>query len=113
MAKKYLSKSTRATLLICIMVFICVALLMRCEDGQAFDMASSTLDLDRSMSDISYVDWSKIKPRKKVHDMEDLHDKWIVATSVSLPTEQVKNLSKIKGWRLIVVADLKTPKDWR
>ena len=57
------------------------------------------------------VVWSKIEQRTKPKD-EEVGEKWIVVTSVALPTEQVKNLSKIKGWKLIVVADTKTPTNW-
>ena len=42
----------------------------------------------------------------------ETYDKWIVVTSIASPTEQVQKLSKIQGWKLVVVADLKTPKDW-
>lgn len=38
--------------------------------------------------------------------------KFIVITSIYPPTEAVIQYSRIKGWQLIVVADLKTPKDW-
>ena len=57
------------------------------------------------------VDWSKIQQRPKP-DKKEIHDRWIVVTSVASPTDQVKKLSKIKEWQLVVVADIKTPKDW-
>ena len=57
------------------------------------------------------VVWSKIERRTRPKDNE-IQDKWIVVTSVAPPTEQVKNLSKIKDWKLVVVADTKTPKNW-
>ena len=44
---------------------------------------------------------------------EDLHDKWIVVTSIFYPTRDVKSLAAIEGWKLVVVGDTKTPKDWR
>jgi len=43
---------------------------------------------------------------------KDKNDKWIVITSIFAPTEDIKKLAKIEGWRLVVVADTKTPKDW-
>ena len=58
------------------------------------------------------VDWSKIEKRKPPPASE-MHDKWIVVTTIAHPTDQVKKLSKITGWRLIVVADTKTPKNWK
>lgn len=39
-------------------------------------------------------------------------DKWIVVTTIQYPTEAVKQLAAIPGWRLVVVGDKKTPKDW-
>ena len=39
-------------------------------------------------------------------------DKWIVVTTIQYPTEQLKKLSRIPGWSLVVVGDKKTPADW-
>ena len=58
------------------------------------------------------LDWEKI-PRKSSPPLEELHDKWIVLTTVSYPTEDVKRLAKIDGWKVVVVGDTKTPADWR
>lgn len=41
------------------------------------------------------------------------HEKWIVVTSINAPTKDVIALSKIPGWKLVVVGDTKTPKDWK
>ena len=38
---------------------------------------------------------------------------WIVVTSIQGPTKTVRDLANIKGWKLLVVGDTKTPKDWR
>lgn len=59
------------------------------------------------------VTWSKIKRRPKPNEKEIHSGKWIVATSVATPTAQVKKLSKIKGWNVIVVGDTKTPTNWK
>lgn len=40
------------------------------------------------------------------------HEKWIVVTTIQYPTKQLQALSKIPGWRLVVVGDKKTPNDW-
>ena len=55
-------------------------------------------------------------------------NKWIVVTSISYPTEDVKvnqraekqknkrilqRLASIEDWNLVVVADTKTPIDWK
>jgi len=39
--------------------------------------------------------------------------KFIVITSINHPTQAVKEFSAIAGWQVVVVADLKTPKDWQ
>ena len=57
------------------------------------------------------VNWTKIE-KKVPPPAGETYDKWIVVTSIASPTEQVQKLSKIQGWKLVVVADLKTPKDW-
>ncbi|EPB71896.1 hypothetical protein ANCCEY_09021 [Ancylostoma ceylanicum] len=38
--------------------------------------------------------------------------KWIVVTTVQEPTKDIKRLSRIPGWTLVVVGDTKTPKNW-
>jgi hypothetical protein len=38
--------------------------------------------------------------------------KFIVITSINYPTEAIKKFSTTKDWQVILVADLKTPKDW-
>lgn len=37
--------------------------------------------------------------------------KYIVITSIHYPTEAVRRFSEIEDWQVVVVADLKTPKD--
>ena len=39
-------------------------------------------------------------------------DKWIVVTTINPPTDAVKRLATLPGWRTVVVGDSKTPKDW-
>ncbi|CAH1780485.1 unnamed protein product [Owenia fusiformis] len=39
-------------------------------------------------------------------------DKWIIVTSISYPTQDVKSLANLPEWQLLVVADTKTPPDW-
>ena len=58
------------------------------------------------------IDWKKV-PRKPSPSNEDMHDKWIVLTTINSPTEDVKKLAKIDGWKVVVVGDTKTPADWR
>ncbi|EGT42730.1 hypothetical protein CAEBREN_01149 [Caenorhabditis brenneri] len=40
-------------------------------------------------------------------------NKWIVVTSISSPTNDVKRLASFDDWNLVVVADTKTPLDWK
>jgi len=41
------------------------------------------------------------------------HDKWIVITSINYPTDDVKKLAEIPGWKMVMVGDTKSPKDWK
>lgn len=41
-----------------------------------------------------------------------MYEKCIVITTIQHPTPQLKQLASLEGWRLIVVADKKTPLDW-
>jgi hypothetical protein len=40
-------------------------------------------------------------------------DKFIVITSIFLPTEAIEEFAKLKDWKIIVVGDKKTAADWR
>jgi len=68
------------------------------------------LQLTRNLT--SEVIWKEI-PRKPALPAEDVHDKWIVVTTINSPTEDVKKLAGIEGWKVVVVGDTKTPADWR
>ena len=56
-------------------------------------------------------DVSDIKKLPKP-DGSTMHDRWIVVTSIFGPNDDIAKLAKIPGWRLLVVGDKKTPKDW-
>ncbi len=43
---------------------------------------------------------------------EEKYENWIVVTTIQYPTEQLKQIAQIPGWRLVVVGDKKTPNDW-
>lgn len=43
---------------------------------------------------------------------KEKHENWIVVTTIQYPTEQLKQIAQIPGWRLVVVGDKKTPTDW-
>ena len=38
--------------------------------------------------------------------------KWIVVTTINLPTQDMKKLANQSGWQLVVVGDKKTPEQW-
>ena len=54
----------------------------------------------------------ELKESKKLRNVKSKYDKWIVVTSINDPTEQIDTLSKIKGYQLLVVGDLKTDQNW-
>ena len=58
------------------------------------------------------INWSKIL-RKQTPPKDEMHDKWIVLTTINAPTTDVKKLAGIDGWKVVVVGDTKTPADWR
>jgi hypothetical protein len=41
-----------------------------------------------------------------------LHPHWIVVTSINPPTPTIHKLAALPGWRVVVIGDTKTPKDW-
>jgi hypothetical protein len=41
-----------------------------------------------------------------------LHNKWIVVTTINYPTQALRHLASLKEWKVVVVADKKTPLDW-
>ncbi|RCN48277.1 hypothetical protein ANCCAN_05692 [Ancylostoma caninum] len=48
---------------------------------------------------------------EKEHSMTS--KKWIVVTTINYPTEDLMSLARIPGWKMVVVGDIKTPKNWR
>ena len=56
--------------------------------------------------------WKKI-PRKPTPLEKQMNHKWIVVTTINSPTEDVKKLAAMKGWKVVVVGDTKTPAEWR
>ena len=58
------------------------------------------------------INWNEI-PRRSSPPVEEMHEKWIVITTINAPTDDVKKLADIDGWKVVVVGDTKTPADWR
>jgi len=54
----------------------------------------------------------EIQPLPKPKD-SDMHDRWIVVTSIFAPTEDIKLLAAIPGWKMVVVGDKKSPKEYK
>ena len=52
-------------------------------------------------------------PRRSAPPVEEMREKWIVITTINAPTDDVKKLADIEGWKVVVVGDTKTPTDWR
>lgn len=50
-----------------------------------------------------YNSWLLTKSRGLHRETGAQHDKWIVITSISSPTDAVKKWAAIPGWRLVVV----------
>ena len=61
---------------------------------------------------IKDINWKEI-PRKPAPPANEMHDKWIVITTINSPTADVKKLAGIEGWKVVVVGDTKSPADWR
>ena len=58
------------------------------------------------------INWNEI-PRKSPPPADEMHEKWIVVTTINSPTAGVKKLAGIEGWKVVVVGDTETPEDWR
>jgi len=64
--------------------------------------------------DGSEEDWFDLEPKKQHTKVPGVHsDKWVVVTTINYPTDAIKKLAALPGWRVVVVADKKTPKDWK
>ena len=60
------------------------------------------------------INWDKYKSTSMPKpDKKDMHEKWLVVTTISEPTEDVKKLAQIEGWKLLIVGDKKTPEPWQ
>ena len=44
---------------------------------------------------------------------KDKHYKWIIVTSQSTPTDEVKALTEVPGWKVVVVSTTEEHMDWR
>ena len=54
----------------------------------------------------------EVEPLPKL-DESEMHDRWIVVTSIFAPTEDIKLLAAIPGWKMVVVGDKKSPKEYK
>ena len=57
------------------------------------------------------LNWENLRKLEEPPKNE-MHDKWIIVTTISAPTNDIKKLAQVQGWKLIVVADKKTPLEW-
>ena len=56
---------------------------------------------------------TKISNCKMKADPGVYFEHWVVLTSIQSPSNIVRDLANIKGWKLLVVGDTKTPRNWR
>lgn len=97
------------TLFICFLLTIGVCILI------VFTLSTNRHFIDRTilyagrhrMVQKNYMKWVE------KYDTNIKFDKWIVITTVNYPTSAVRRYSQMNDWRLIVVGDRKTPKDWQ
>ena len=60
------------------------------------------------------IDWDMYKKHSlPTPEKKDMHEKWLVVTTISAPTEDVKKLAQVQGWKLLIVGDKKTPENWQ
>ena len=50
---------------------------------------------------------------KSSPDARPYSDKWIVITTIQLPTDAVRTMAAQAGWKVVAVGDQKTPADWQ
>ena len=88
-----------------------------CSDGGAAASIPVVFAVGMSSFSVSGV-FANVRHTTKVetptgagHDGWSSH--WIVLTTINYPTESVKKLARLEGWRMVVVADHKTPVDWQ
>ncbi|XP_066936685.1 uncharacterized protein [Clytia hemisphaerica] len=58
------------------------------------------------------LDLDEVEQLPKPLDSE-MNERWIVVTSIFKPTEDIKKLAKIPGWKMVVVGDTKSPKEYK
>ena len=86
--------------------------LVNCKDLQPKRNQESNVTMEDAAKLIKEIKWTEI-PRKPVPSANEMHEKWIVVTTINSPTADVKKLAGIEGWKVVVVGDTKTPEDWR
>ncbi|CAL2037410.1 unnamed protein product [Caenorhabditis brenneri] len=97
------SSTTKNALLIFVIV-ACIFLLYLNNVEDSLILKSSVRFFNSSL-----LKTEKIIPTARIKN----GNKWIVVTSISSPTEDVKRLASFDDWNLVVVADTKTPIDWK
>ena len=75
-------------------------------------ISTNETNTDDPANIINDINWKEIS-RKPTPPAGEMHDKWIVITTINSPTADVKKLAGIEGWKVVVVGDTKSPADWR
>ncbi|GFR95441.1 conserved uncharacterized protein [Elysia marginata] len=60
----------------------------------------------------TYIKMADDLSRVVTKNSSNWSEKWIVITTIAPPTDDVKFVASLEGWRVVVVGDLKTPPDW-
>ena len=71
---------------------------------------------DDKSSLLKFIDVSRTAAIKQAENMQyssQLHERWIVVTTIQHPTVQMSKLASLKGWKMVVVGDVSTPANWR
>jgi hypothetical protein len=69
-------------------------------------------EVSNEIWDDTFPETSEEEATNTITNSSIMGDKWIVVTTINYPTEAVKKLANIEGWKVVVVGDKKTPKDW-
>jgi hypothetical protein len=81
--------------------------------GTAFILISTLLLLNEYFS-IQSGDENYNRKLQKLYSLKsaNVNERWIVITTIAYPTSAVIALAAETGWRVVIVADTKTPQDW-
>lgn len=82
-----------------------------------FNVIKITYQISIVLIIITFLCMSKLV-KKNSNNIKKLHREynitnWIVITTVNKPTDDIMKISQLESWKVVVVADKKTPIDWK